>query len=768
MSLLKDTQSESPVFSTKRAKGLLKLPERVSREMNRTKNSDIFDTLETLAEEIKSGSFRNMSAWLVPQISNYIEKVLIEKNSLSSESKYLIKTLLAFSFANNNIVIKSCEESLMKIIGKLVQFENKDDLNWLFETLVSYLSKSQKSKLQEAYLSESTDDSLIESGGKYLLTLKLIKLFYSHVRMMHMVNMDSPGFLNLDNSAKEAVCWKELEFSRSKNPDFARLAGTIAWRNWLFKEPLLKAYCKQNDLDFKQLNFGQKADLTKKILTQFSQEEMAQILDEATSVELERRKAVLKTETNPKLINRRVSVGIELEVKTPPFELAVIYAWFENLDRSLANDSIAFNSEIDKLFQQIIKIKILMEDILDYTHASSAIGEISEGYEKRIYVGKQEELKEKVNLLISIIPEQQFANGLHAWLIENKVNLEVLELIKKYFEKILIIVRGKLELEKRNFIFPLTETNNTDPKYNVQAIIGSTLRADLPDISHVLLDIFKHHMGQSQMLGHGIGGDAFGEYALAYTSGNFKKPYSAHLRETWELAKTAFHSLETKKRPMHATIGWKEDSKNRELLIQEEIVKQESSLLHFALFCTGWMNREDILEFRDINRLKQAEGRRNATVEQYKDTGRGYLIRTRSDEDGLYGVEFRGLSPAGGMDQARLFEAFGDLGTAMKAYIFVESRKLNSLGKIDSIDLKLHRIWKKFKEKVKKIHEQYNDFPNLYDADSWKSYTHSHTLTNLFLVLSEDLDDEKGLVASMRNLIKETTEEINTYLDRQK
>lgn len=766
----RDIQLAPPVFAPKRVKELSDLPRRrfvntSDFERGAADRYSIDWRVGRLAEE---GLFEGIYPEGVSQIAAFIEKTILEKKQLTKQAKDLIDLMLAISLNGSYGVLETNRSGLIKVLNLLEA--DSEDFNWFYKRVTSHLSQSQLLKMQEAVLGLRYKNKKIDFASKHKLITEIIKLF-NHCEFddYKITNIhDSTSFLGLDASGKEAIVWQKLELSRSGDGNLARLAGVIAWRNWLFKEPILKAYCLKNGIDFNKLPFSKRAALTKKAISRFSKAKLAEIIDESIQVELDRRKKSLEVEENPKFINKRVSMGIELEMSGLIFELAIIYAWYENLDRSLAGDSIAYSNEIERLFKQMGEFKDQKEVADKFKVKKSDIAQIIKSFRKDLTADELNDLKKQVEPIISDLPDKSLKDSLELWLKDNPINLDVLQLIQKIWETKFDSVNQSFTKSRESFRSLFLKTPKTHSKYISQSVFANEMPPEYPDIAKKLLDIFKHHMGQIQPLGHKLRRDAFGEYALAHTSGNFKDPYRFNLRETWELAKTAFHNLNVDNRPMHVTIGWKEDVDKRRISISLDLVYKESSLLNFALMSTGWTNRSFITEFKEKNEAKLAAEGTKATVSKIKDIGQGRLINFRESSRSLYGVEFRGFSPAPGMDQARLFSALGNLGTAMKAYMVVESVSddKDDKEKVDDVDLKLHKIWQKFRNKVEIIYGRAGTLPSLFKANDWQSDDFSQPITNFYLKMSEDLDKDEGLVADMRKLIQETISDVDQVFDQ--
>lgn len=757
----KDNQLVPPIYAPKRVKDLIQFPaEGFNKLKVKKESSRSGELLLSIKRIITEGLVGDIGRQRIHRVLDAVKKIFLEEKKLTKEAKYLINLLLAISVNGNFFLLNKNKECLLEIL-KLFKKDDKD-FDWFYKKVASYLTESQFTKLQEAYSGSDSKNTKNNFKGKQKIAARIISLFNDrNESQIPVLIKDSTSFLGLDNSAMEAVCWKELELSRSGSDDFARLAGTIAWRNWLFKEPLLKEFCLKNGYGYDSLSFIQKAKLTKEAVSHFAAKESARILNKATETELNRRKKTLEIETNPKFIDKRVSLGIELEMSGLSFELAIIYAWYENLDRSLVGDSVAFNNEIEKLFKQLLHIKDQKKAIDKLEPNSQKIVQIIEKFRDDLTAEEQADLKKQVLPIIAELPDRNLRRQFKLWLKDNPLTSEVLDLIQKLWKNKRDAAAMSYSESRETFRSFLTKPIQGRNEYYTQSINGRDLPIDYPDVAKKLIDIFKHHMGQAQALGHEIGGDAYGEYSLAYTSGNFKDPYRVNLRETWELAKTSFHNLDVDERPMHVTIGWKEDMDKRRILIPERLATKESSLMNFAMLSTGWANRNFIDKFKEKNEKKLAEVGKTAAINSYMDSGKGELVKNRRNEnEKVWGIEFRGFSPTPGLDQARLFSSLGSLGTAMKAYMVVESDSLAGV-KLDAVDRKLHEIWQRFSNEVKAIHNKYGFFPDLFNAKAWQTVSYSEPLTNFYLKMAEDLDKDEGLVADMRKLVQGTTKQID-------
>ena len=236
------------------------------------------------------------------------------------------------------------------------------------------------------------------------------------------------------------------------------------------------------------------------------------------------------------------------------------------------------------------------------------------------------------------------------------------------------------------------------------------------------------------------------------------------MRQTWELAKAGFHDLELKSRPIHATIGWKEDKKTRNFEIYNSDLLKKASILNFALMTTGWTNMQAIIDIKEQSAINDINGM-TTEITKFTDTGKREMLLTRiSLDEKIEAIEFRGLRPKKN-DHARLFSALGNLGTIMKANLIVESNSIQPPGKADDVDKKLSDIWVKFERKVLDIYNTFENIPSLHVANEWVNSGYLPEITNFYHKIIEDLDKSDGVVIQMRNLIRETNMEIQAVFE---
>lgn len=554
-----------------------------------------------------------------------------------------------------------------------------------------------------------------------------------------------------------------------------RLAGALAWKHWLFKEPLLKAFCAKNGKDFHQLTFSEKAMFTKKATRRFSKKKMAEVIDQTIRDELTLLKNKLKPETRKEFLNKQVSMGVEREIGIVPFDLAAMYAWYENVDREIHGDSLPFAQETNELFQLVAQIKDNQEKIGQLTQKIGTLEQITDALKKDATISSSD-LHSLATSIIDGISDQQVKSAL-AKILENGLFFDpsVLDGIKNtILQRSINVAKDvstRLKLTFNNLL------QRSKDNYDDYKVLGSKeLGNPYSNLARKMLDIFMYHMGQSQSLGHLVKSDSLGEYALQSTSGNFKNPYRVNLRESSELFKNLFFDP-TISAPIHITIGWHEDAVEREVHLTEDKVVPEASVLHFALIASTLGDKKTVDLYRKENEKFQTQEKRDGVVSSFKDTGRGLLIRRRWDQATktfFVAVEFRGFSPEPGVDQVRFFSSIGNLGTAMKSYLFVEQMQSENK-QPDAIDLALAQIWVDFRQKVELIYGQYGDIPPLTNANRWlktvsdiDSQTTSkenpefsqEKTTRFYQKLSEEQHKENGLVAQMKQLIVQTTQQI--------
>lgn len=707
----------------------------------------------------------------VQDIDTYLEKYLENKNlKFDKNIQYCTAVLLRLTISDHESYVQTANNELKKIIEALKN--NQTEFNRLYNYILKYFSKSQISKLNQAYLKKETNFESAENKFKFLL--KIVELIAPNsTKEKNIVNENEPQeFLGLDKHVREAVAWKELEYSRSKNKDLSRLAGAIAVKVWLFKEPLLKKYCEFKKIDFNSLKFSQKAKLTKKAMGYYSKDKIAEILDEAVEKELEKRKKTFSPELKTKYKNKRVSIGVELETGIPPFEIATMFSWYENIDRKSAGDSLVFAQTFEQIFEDFAKYKDIQQN-MDILEKCELI--ITKNDKKR----KSKEIIEKVKSIINDIENTKVKNSFLDFLEKSKsVSMEFVTFLKKYLDTELQIAKAKY------YSFKIKQKYE---KRKYDSVAGDEMEGideNLPDKSHQLMDVFRHHMGQIQSLNHSVNGDAYGEYNLDYFRGNLKNSHRFYLREIWELSKAGFHDLELKDRPLHVTIGWKndddkedDDEENNELIpddswevIRSEIIKKdeyimlqkEASILNFALLTSGWGNKDFIFK---LNQRKNADSK---LISDYSDSGRASIIRSRlkRKKNGKFiisAVEFRDFS-TNQRDLPRLLQSLEQLGTAMRGFLTLEGNKKNNQKK-HNVDKKLHKIWLTFAKKVEDIHDKFDDAPPLYDANSWINNDCSEKVNSYYKKLIEDFNKPDGVVIEMRNLIRKTVAEIEAVFE---
>lgn len=755
---------ESPVNATGKTKRLFSDPHEWVNSLSTNRGN----LISAICTSIENNGVGSIGMHDINSLSDCIVTAFNLNKKFDDESRTAVRMLLLLTLSKEKkplFEIKSILLNLVKLIS-----ENEEDFDWLYDQVISNFTESQLTKLIEAYgfdstmnIKSPTKEQKIELLNKLIiLSTNSGNILAENRYPKYLSRNDSSSFFGLDDSAKEAACWQQLEMSKSHNIDYARIAATIAWKTWLFKRPLLEEYCHKNDMDHETLSFSERANLTKKAVLSYSETEIAAILDSSIKIELEKRKSQLKVEENKKFINKRVSMGIELEIGEPPFETALIYAWYENLDRQQYGDSIAYSEKIEEMFEHLSRYRDKKQELQVVNEKLSEAERILEDFTLNDK-NKEQKILDRIKNLINNIQDEKIKANLLGWLDTNEVSKEFLELIKKYFQN-----KSKstnLELGKSDLAFYSFLEKERSANYRPQKTSTSTnLPWESSDETHILLDLFSHHMGEIQAIGHPVGADAYGEYNLEYTSPNFKNPYRVNMRQTWELAKAGFHDLELKSRPIHATIGWKEDKKTRNFEIYNSDLLKKASILNFALMTTGWTNMQAIIDIKEQSAINDINGM-TTEITKFTDTGKREMLLTRiSLDEKIEAIEFRGLRPKKNY-HARLFSALGNLGTIMKANLIVESNSIQPPGKADDVDKKLSDIWVKFERKVLDIYNTFENIPSLHVANEWVNSGYLPEITNFYHKIIEDLDKSDGVVIQMRNLIRETNMEIQAVFE---
>ncbi len=737
-------------------------------------------------------SFQRIYALITDEINQ-------KGSPLSDEIKAGIDFLLTLSFYGN---VRSSEvrddsisgHSLKHIEGLLYVLEEEDYL-WFYRLLVSKLSPSEQKKIIKAYrldfLTESPSKeeplqvvepkkSLRDAVRKLFLVPDIQKLdeekisqsdheiasklrhkvyllirLYSTVTKKTMLG-SSANFLGLDRSGREALCWRELELSRALNEDYSRLAATIAWRIWLFKEPLAQHYASSHNIDFSSLSFSQRAEITKTAAEHYSEEEMAAILDAAVEAELEKRKGLLVPETRKKFKGKKVTLGAELEIINPPFELGLQYSWYENLDRNLFGDSLAHSEEINDDFLRFAQWKDAQEVLSNVKRLAFKVQNLQKyiNIDDRSAISDEEKkrVEDDVRELISQIDTAEVRMPFLDYMNSSEfdyLDRELLQILNQIWNLRLMqsVSRERNLREQFNAFIEKTEGEQRYKKLAVYKY--DYFLQDLSRKASIMLDAYKHHMGQAQAIGHNYTYDSLGEHALSYVSGDFKQPYRLYAREIWGLAQAGFHDLETDSRPMHITIGW-EEYFDRGFSISSDDVLREASILNAGLMATG-------VGFRKYNTSFQAEysetmrkKKKHKQIINYGDTGRRRVLRSRQFTDEYWTIEFRGFSPSK-KDIPRLFNQVGWLGTAMIAYLCCEKYP----HQVDDVDRQLAQVWETYRETMVELFEKERDFPPLFKANSWKvgDFTDSvegRQLTNFYRAVSRSNIRQSGFAINVK------------------
>ncbi|MBP7700507.1 hypothetical protein KA111_00430 [Candidatus Woesebacteria bacterium] len=767
---------ELPLYGTLKAKDLITRVRALAKNLKNPKHEYIKGVLG-IKEYSEPKQIIDIEDSNLFSIDYSVISKLKEKEELTDEIKLTISTIILYLPTNKKDEIIKAKSMILSILDKIKHNEN--NVEWLYKELAKNLTKSQLEKILKIN-DLKIDLNKIKSNQKIEIINPMLNMFTdlstSKTHNAKLNKGDSTTFLGLDNSGKEAACWQKLEMKKSNNIDYARLAGYIAWRTWLFKKPLLKEYCRQKKLDYGNLNFSQRAKLTKEAVQKFSKDEMATILNSYIEKELHKRKKLLGVENRQAFINKRATLGLELEIGELPFETAAIYAWYENLDRNSEGDSLAQTKDVNQLFKKLSIYRDENDLTINLNYLFAKTVELA----GKIINEKKDEsddtkFKDELIALIKKIPKNgDQPKSFISWLSKNKVS-------KPFLGAVLNHIRQKIDYhellkKKAKFDFDdLVEINPSDSKnskyISQYSSSGRMLENSHPEKKHILYDIFRHHMGQAQIFGHGIGSDAYGEYQIDYTRPNLKNPSRVNLRQNFELAEAAFHDLDLEEKPIHATVGWKEDFLERKIKVEESVAERIASIINFALITTGWTERKTLEILSD--QIKKLTSNQKISISEFKITGNNVQTRLRADytSEIIYGCEFRGFSP-NKKDLVRLLQGLGNLGTLMKAKlasIFFEKsnnnasfiREIFEIKKIDKVDKKLALIWDKFEAGVLEIYNQFENIPPLNNANLWNTTGVSKTqLTNYYLKIAEDLEKPDGVVAQMRKLIAETTKEI--------
>ncbi len=676
---------------------------------------------------------------------------------------------------NYNSYVQINEKAAIDLLPKLqVQPEI---FKWYFKLVLNLFEPSQIKKLREIYLGKTSLESVdMKTQEKFLRDL----VGFLHKQMVSDIDFtnkqDGPSFLALDRSAKEARCWQELELARSGSEERSRIVALIAWRQWLFKDAVLSAYCSKKNIDNAHLSFSERAQLLKKAITHFSPTEIATIIDQAVSAEISRRNSSLQPETREKYKNKRVSMGTEVEIYEPPYMTAMKYAWYENLDRSSKHDQLAFAREFEVAFKAVAKIEdekqhvSNIEKMVDRSRQLLTALSSSEQQETT-----KEHLLQEARNLVETMPDRKEKREILSLLDETSLNM-LAPVVRDYWR--VKLSDAKILLNDLKNRFDVLFIRRTRQRSSYGTASSHKYPDNASDLALKSLDVFRHHMGQVQALGHEIGTrDAYGEYELAHVSGTFRKPWRVLSRELYELAKTGFFDLDKKRIPVHVTLGWEEAVRERRLTFSKQEVRHCGSILNFALFAAAWANPEFVAQFKAKDEKKMKEEGAHVEIVSFLDTGRSSMIRLREYEGDppfstkCFGLEFRGFSFDGGEAQAQLLEALGTIGTAMKAHLCQHAeRKLLALP--FTLDGRLAKVWQKFEKEVTIIYQQYKRIPSLFNADSWivkkddeNKERKLEELTRFYITLSSELDKENGLVVQMQRLIKKTSEEVESILE---
>ncbi|MCC6711079.1 MAG: hypothetical protein IT416_01875 [Candidatus Pacebacteria bacterium] len=655
-----------------------------------------------------------------------IEEVLEETNGqMTKRLEIVTRFLLLVSLSTQTAGIAA--EYLYKIVNELA--ENKDELKKLVDLLTANLSASQLAKLEAAYFSKNNEKN---PNRPTTFAHFLINLYSSHSDVGPVNNYNySTSFFSLDEHMKEAVCWQKLEFSESGNPDLSRLAAAIATKVWLFKVPLLKKYCEEKQIDFLSLSFTQRIEHTKAALEHFSEEEKNKILDGAVELELKKRKKRFKPETRKKFLNKRTSIGAELEVGLIPYEAISTYFFYESMDREKSD---LFDSRpVKNITEAVANYKDLESQAAICDRNFGIVGQLIKQVQTGQGIENQTELiKQLVGQMVNQEKKALFSKYLEQG---SEVNEQFLKFFQDYWK-----------VESLRLKFAIVKAKEA---------LESFLKNE-DSHEREIYSLFRHHMSQIRLISkHRTGTDAYGEYRLDFAKGKLKSTAAFYTREMWDLAEAAFHDMDLDNKPTQITVGWEIDSITEMLNPMKEMYK-ELSVLNFAAFVSGWANRKFITDL-----IKKQVGKDERLVKSWRNTGRGELLRDR----GIPGqLEFRGFSP-GKYDQPRLLEAVGYLSTAARGYVAIKLNESIKTRKEFAPDRKLAAVWKKFKKGVIAIQQKFpGSTPSLENANSWSSSEYNSGIDNFFKKIVEDWDKDDGVSAEMRKLIRATVKEIKKIL----
>ena len=755
--------------------------------------------------------------------SRMIHEDIAEQSELSEAAKASIELLLAYTFVGSDEDDRLSVRSSLLSIWKRLQ-EKQVGVTWMYELVTKqlhshelqrlieayypgkdvtyferkfgeekntvdarklprYIGKllgsflgSEPEEMQDVYQDEGDSDARSSSEEDADIVAKLLTLYTKHYHR-DVIAGSSSSFLGLDHVGREAVCWRELEMSRSGNEFYARLCALIAWKTWLFKKPLLKEYCVQKDIDHTSLTISERATYTQEAVAHFSPEQCREILEQAIETEIERRKRVF-TEEKEEYKGKKVSIGVELEIIEPPHDVAVLFAWYENIDRELQGEKPLFAEEIAELFPKLAAWKDAENQAAHIARVAGKVEALHEQLENRTEApdSPEEEKVQQLDLLkqaVSLISREGIRKPFQAFLKKN--TFEALDVA--FTQMVLENLRKEMDLralkvkESKMAFYSFAQQNDLHG-YGNMGYEGSYIPLSHKDIdtqsttSLKLFDAFKHLMGQSQSLGHFYSWDSLGEYALLPLSGDFKDPYGAYAREIWEMAHVGFHDLEVEERPMHITLGW-EPYLERGIYIPSESVYQESSILNVATIATGCGYRKYIDDFKAEDAQAKADGKDPIIINKYGDSGRSTILRPRYNDSksNMKAIEFRGFAPSKN-DIPRLFKQLGYLGTAMIASIAVDYADEYDASIVDGTDRKLAAVWVTFKEKMEKVYAAFPSFPPLEIANSWSEsdlvfndsgdYERRYpAVTDFYREIANSIDEPVGFVADVRAIVSE-------------
>lgn len=779
MSNNQENNNGAPVFGTGNVKGLFDVPKLTKKGREKRASKDLLRTFQYADFDDINFDSHNEELDVFDDFRYLISEMVEQGAKVFNKNLEIVSNLLLwFSLSNDTQVSAFIEVNLSKIVDIFAHDEK--EFNKLYRMITEkHFRESQLQKLLKIHFGEAEPLESLTLEKKVIFIKKLIAFIVGRSTNKFLSKNDSVSFLALDNHIKEAKIWRELELKESGNEDYARLAGTIATKIWLFKEPLLKRYCQEFTIDFVNLSFSQRAELTKKALDHFSDDEITTILDGAVLTELNKRKQQFPEEKRVRFVGKRVSMGAEFETGAMPFELATNFAWYENIDRERFGDSVVFKDSFNNLFELLAKYRDLRETFLVTKSCLLEIEKIENDFSTSEI--DQKKLTTRVNSLIAKIRVSDIKEKFIQYVESGgEVNLALVGVLKQFFTAQLKDSERQM-LVARNSFYDFLYAKDQRRKYEEVAETSTDLLSSMRDEAHQLKDIFVHHLAESQAIGHTISADAHGELGADFVRGGLKDNYRFYSREIWELAKAGFHDLELESRPIHLTVGFKSlvdeieffkgDLPPRKKLEKQSKLNKDIlrnfSIINFAFTVAGFANRSFVF---DLKKQMAEKGKEELSFYGFTDTGRNQVLRKREDsESRIVAMEFRDFSPDI-KNIPRLFESVGDISTAAKANLVIEHNTAISRRKF-RIDRQLNKIWQHFENEVLKIYEMFPadcpdiDDANLFSAHSWSdSSSYSEKLRKVAIFYQKiitDWDKPDGVVALMRRLIIKTQKRVD-------